>query len=339
MNQVLLDMSQNMVKLSIPGLCLFPTNRVVERTPMHAILCHIFSLPSCLGSKSSVHRSRLSRGSKSALSIPKPDTTQEYELMHKQPLQVSPSPTDTTERSALLNKQSSPTKPANPCILQQKTDSETTQTEQSDNCINPTEEDSLLSGACGDSPVETATCNEGNRTERLPSQRCAVEENLSVERQPQETAVEYEYMDIRTESLPEHQQNPTGESVGTLNVRTSSTDVTASREGVYQNISEVPGLTTTQSGRRKAREDSQSNTRHGEYVDMEASGQPCCEGDQPEYQNFPGKGRQVVGEESQKNSLRSCMKVYNGIEEQSTSFDNPDYWHSRLFLKQDAVCT
>lgn len=290
-----------------------------------------YVLSSRLGSKSAVHRSRLSRGSKSALSLPKPDITQEYELMNKQPLRLSPSPTDPTDTSALLNKQPSPTKPANTCIFQHKTDS--TQSEQSDNSNNPSEEDSLLSGACGDSAGEMPTCNEGNRPERLPSQGSAVEENLSDERQPQEAVVEYEYMDIRTETLPEHQQKTTGESVTTSNVSTSNPDATVSREGVYQNISELPRLTTTQSGRRKAREDSKNMTRLGEYVDMEV----CSEGDQPEYQNIPVKGRSVAGEESQK--IRSCMKVYNGIEEQSTSFDNPDYWHSRLFHKQDAVCT
>lgn len=288
------------------------------------------------GSRSMVHHSRISRGSKFALSLPKPDSTQEYELMNKQPLQLSPSPTDTTDSSPLLHKQSSPTKPANACsggVSPEKTDLDATQTEQSDKGISPADDDSLPSEACGDSPVETASCNEGNQPER-PQSRST--ENLSEERQPQEPVVEYEYMDIRTETLPEHQQNTAGETVATSNVRTSNPDATTSdvREAVYQNLSDLPRLTTTQSRRQRVSEDSHSNTRLGEYVDMEASGNPCCEGDQPEYQNIPVKGRPVVGED-----LRSCMKVYKGIEEQSTSFDNPDYWHSRLFHKQDTVCT
>lgn len=251
--------------------------------------------------------------------------------MNKQSPQLSPSPTDTTDSSPLLHKQSSPTKPANACsggISPEKTDSDPP-TEQSDKGISPSDEDSLPSEACGDSPVETASFNEGNQPDRLSSHST---ENLSEERQPQEAVVEYEYMDIRTET--QQQNAAAGESVA--NSGTSNPDATASdvREAVYQNLSELPRLRTAESGRQKA-----SNIRLGEYVDMEANEKPCCEGDQPEYQNIPVKGRPVVGEESQKNSLRSCIKVYKGIEEQSTSFDNPDYWHSRLFHKQDAVCT
>uniref|UniRef100_A0A671RIQ0 receptor protein-tyrosine kinase n=1 Tax=Sinocyclocheilus anshuiensis TaxID=1608454 RepID=A0A671RIQ0_9TELE len=87
-------------------------------------------------------------------------------------------------------------------------------------------------------------------------------------------------------------------------------------------------------------EDSDLTTRRSEYVDMEASGRTGSEDrDQVDYQNFPVEGRPVMGEEPQKTGLRSYIKVCAGVEAQNTSFDNPDYWHSRLFHKKDAVCT
>lgn len=73
---------------------------------------------------------------------------------------------------------------------------------------------------------------------------------------------------------------------------------------------------------------------------MEASERTGSKGgDQADYQNISLNGRPVVGEESQKPGLRSFIKVCTGVEAQNTSFDNPDYWQSRLFHKQDAVCT
>uniref|UniRef100_A0A8C1IF04 Receptor protein-tyrosine kinase n=1 Tax=Cyprinus carpio TaxID=7962 RepID=A0A8C1IF04_CYPCA len=99
---------------------------------------------------------------------------------------------------------------------------------------------------------------------------------------------------------------------------------------IYQNVS----------ARNKDNEDSDLTARHSEYVDMEASGRTGSEDrDQVDYQNFPVKGRPVMREEPQNTGLRSYIKVCAGVEAQNTSFDNPDYWHSRLFHKKDAVCT
>uniref|UniRef100_A0A8C1C2P4 Receptor protein-tyrosine kinase n=1 Tax=Cyprinus carpio carpio TaxID=630221 RepID=A0A8C1C2P4_CYPCA len=98
-------------------------------------------------------------------------------------------------------------------------------------------------------------------------------------------------------------------------------------EAIYQNVS----------ARHKDNEDSDLTTRHSEYVDMEASGRTGSEDrDQVDYQNFPVKGRPVMREEPQNTGLRSYIKVCAGVEAQNTSFDNPDYWHSRLFHKKDA---
>uniref|UniRef100_A0A673KX52 Receptor protein-tyrosine kinase n=1 Tax=Sinocyclocheilus rhinocerous TaxID=307959 RepID=A0A673KX52_9TELE len=148
------------------------------------------------------------------------------------------------------------------------------------------------------------------------SPRSPVEEEPPTEPQPQEAVVEYEYMDIRTDIT---QQNSPASSPDEVE--------SDSREAIYQNVS----------ARHKENEDSDLTTRRSEYVDMEASGRTGSEDrDQVDYQNFPVKGRPVMGEEPQKTGLRSYIKVCAGVEAQNTSFDNPDYWHSRLFHKKDA---
>uniref|UniRef100_A0A671R9H5 receptor protein-tyrosine kinase n=1 Tax=Sinocyclocheilus anshuiensis TaxID=1608454 RepID=A0A671R9H5_9TELE len=138
---------------------------------------------------------------------------------------------------------------------------------------------------------------------------------------PRYLVVKYEYMDIRTDI---HQRNSPASCPDEV--------VSDSREAIYQNVSARH--------RPKENEDSDLTTWRSEYVDMEAFGRTDSEDrDQADYQNFPVKGRPVVGEEPQKTGLRSFLKVCAGMEAQNTSFDNPDYWHSRLFHKQDAVCT
>uniref|UniRef100_A0A8C1IFW8 Receptor protein-tyrosine kinase n=1 Tax=Cyprinus carpio TaxID=7962 RepID=A0A8C1IFW8_CYPCA len=162
--------------------------------------------------------------------------------------------------------------------------------------------------------VGTLTCTDENQSESSP-----VEEEPPTEPRPQEALVEYEYMDIRTDIT---QQNSPASSPDEVE--------SDSREAIYQNVS----------ARNKDNEDSDLTARHSEYVDMEASGRTGSEDrDQVDYQNFPVKGRPVMREEPQNTGLRSYIKVCAGVEAQNTSFDNPDYWHSRLFHKKDAVCT
>lgn len=242
--------------------------------------------------------------------------------MNKEPPRLSTSATDSADASSALSKPSSPASPYSCTILPQKRDTESAQTEQSDKATSPPEEDSLDSAAAGEYGLDgTVTCTGGSQSEIS-----AVEEEPSEEQQPQEAVVEYEYMDIRADI---HHQNVAGESTA------SSPDEVESggKEAIYQNVSNLPRLTARH-------EDSDCTTQRSEYVDMEASERTGSEdGDQADYQNIPLNGRPVVGEESQKPGLRSFIKVCTGVEAQNTSFDNPDYWHSRLFHKQDAVCT
>ncbi|XP_016139277.1 receptor tyrosine-protein kinase erbB-3b isoform X2 [Sinocyclocheilus grahami] len=270
-----------------------------------------YVLPTEKASRSTVPYGRASRNSKSALPPPKTEI-QEYELMNKQPPQLSTSPTDSTDGSSALSSPSPPASPFTCSILPQKRDTDSTQTEQSDKGASSSEGDSVESAAaCEYSLVGTVMCTDENQSESSPVE----------EEPPQDVVVEYEYMDIRTDI---HQRNSPA----------SCPDEVESdgREAIYQNVSARH--------RPKENEDSDITTQRSEYVDMEASGRTDSEDrDQADYQNFSVKGRPVVGEEPQKTGLRSYLKVCAGVEAQNTSFDNPDYWHSRLFHKQDAVCT
>ncbi|KAM6977789.1 receptor tyrosine-protein kinase erbB-3b [Aplochiton taeniatus] len=85
-----------------------------------------------------------------------------------------------------------------------------------------------------------------------------------------------------------------------------------------------------------------------EYEEMEGFRSTASSGlEQAEYQNLPlmGKAAATVAMEEEVNSrcvgLRGYIKVCAGVGEptNNTSFDNPDYWHSRLFLKPDALRT
>ncbi|KAL1020893.1 hypothetical protein UPYG_G00006070 [Umbra pygmaea] len=87
-----------------------------------------------------------------------------------------------------------------------------------------------------------------------------------------------------------------------------------------------------------------------EYEEMHAFSESSRQANhQAEYQNIPVSGRSRANS-AEKGSAGSggvgmgeYIKVCSSalVEEPSnnTSFDNPDYWHSRLFLKQDAVRT
>lgn len=65
--------------------------------------------------------------------------------------------------------------------------------------------------------------------------------------------------------------------------------------------------------------------------------------EQADYQNVPVKGKAVPGETASGRcaGIGGYIKVCTGMGEpgSNTSFDNPDYWRSRLFLKPDAVRT
>uniref|UniRef100_A0A8C7JIS9 Receptor protein-tyrosine kinase n=1 Tax=Oncorhynchus kisutch TaxID=8019 RepID=A0A8C7JIS9_ONCKI len=115
-------------------------------------------------------------------------------------------------------------------------------------------------------------------------------------------------------------------------------------------------VSESHSNRAEQEDEDEEEEDHYGYVlpaEMHAFGGGSQRGDhqEAEYQNLPvpGKGRATTAEEGGAGSrcaglglggyIKACSGV--GVVEPSsnTSFDNPDYWHSRLFLKPDAVRT
>ena len=80
-----------------------------------------------------------------------------------------------------------------------------------------------------------------------------------------------------------------------------------------------------------------------EYEEMTTFGVVPRGWEQADYQNLPVKGRAVSEEVGGGRcaGIGGYIKVCAGMGEpgSNTSFDNPDYWHSRLFLNPDAVRT
>uniref|UniRef100_A0A3Q1H793 Receptor protein-tyrosine kinase n=1 Tax=Anabas testudineus TaxID=64144 RepID=A0A3Q1H793_ANATE len=81
-----------------------------------------------------------------------------------------------------------------------------------------------------------------------------------------------------------------------------------------------------------------------EYEDMDCFGARRC-GDRVVYQNMQREGEGAVGgTDVHRSGIDSYVKVRAGVRVGETvagdrSFDNPDYWHSRIFLKPEAVPT
>lgn len=76
-----------------------------------------------------------------------------------------------------------------------------------------------------------------------------------------------------------------------------------------------------------------------EYEEMGVTKEGSNTVDEVEYQNMPS-GKVPMSPGGLNAGLGKYMKVRAGMGEPvNTSFDNPDYWHSRLFHKQDALRT
>lgn len=185
---------------------------------------------------------------------------------------------------------------------------------QIQNCTNDASEDR---------PVPVPTDDEG-ASEKEPCEDSVDIDAALEERLPRQAVVEYEYMDITNESSLEkaHSHKPR-------------------QDGIYQNTLELSAPEEYNRRGCRADEDASIAEQPDEYEDMNAPGKVFAPGVRLEYQNFPAKGRMVSGEEPHRVQMRAFRGACAGVDEKnsSTSFDNPDYWHSRLFHKPDAVCT
>ncbi|XP_029012955.1 receptor tyrosine-protein kinase erbB-3b isoform X2 [Betta splendens] len=165
----------------------------------------------------------------------------------------------------------------------------------------------------------------------------------------------YEYMDIRRSESTEG-EDPAKEGSGDQApaVETEETDQKEEvsmknehedkEEGANrQNTSKQPTLQGDLSSTVVPEPDvpTAGGDEVAEYEDMTRLEEVSSGWERADYQNLPVKGRAVCEDRGGGRcmGIGGYIKVCAGMGDPSsnTSFDNPDYWHSRLFLKPDAV--
>ncbi|XP_058867434.1 receptor tyrosine-protein kinase erbB-3 isoform X1 [Acipenser ruthenus] len=195
------------------------------------------------------------------------------------------------------------------------------------------------------------------------SPRCSTSKSPAApaEQQKQKDTVGYEYMDTRCVVLdPKEPQSATWR-------KEDPTTAKEEKEEDYEYMNKQPRLTKSLSMLRNSSKPQMESERTGkaasvedlgsngpesentapdqqEYEEMDAFALPEDSEDHginmtppekaPEYQNFP-----ETEKAREKGRVNGFVKMRAGAREQDHSFDNPDYWHSRLFLKPDAVRT
>ncbi|KAJ0047323.1 hypothetical protein NL108_001524 [Boleophthalmus pectinirostris] len=139
----------------------------------------------------------------------------------------------------------------------------------------------------------------------------------------------YEYLDIKcSNSLEENESSLKSRESETSLVESAETEETCQELQTHADIivNTKPDVPIT------------GEEKEDDYEEM-TSGSNGWE--QPMYQNLPKRDKAVSEElggtkcAGIEGYIKVCAAI--GEPENNTSFDNPDYWHSRLFLKPDAL--
>lgn len=165
--------------------------------------------------------------------------------------------------------------------------------------------------------------------------------------------VEYEYMDIRgceKEESPLVQEVPLPTSTrigGELgDEKEEEGDEDYVEDSNYQYTNRQPKLRRALQDRKELKIQGRDEAEAYEYEDMDAFA-AMLPGDTVVYQNLQREGEGAVrGTEAHRSGFDPYLKVRAGVgvgvgepASADRSFDNPDYWHSRMFLKPKAVRT
>ncbi|KAM9855228.1 receptor tyrosine-protein kinase erbB-3b [Aulostomus maculatus] len=149
----------------------------------------------------------------------------------------------------------------------------------------------------------------------------------------------YEYMDIRRCDSTEGEDPPQEECLTSAAEETGTAEESQRVEEGKKYTSKQP--TTPQGIPSDVGMPRPDGVKVEEYEEMARFGGVPAEWEPADYQNLPARGRAVPEEMGSGRcaGIGGYIKVCAGMGEpgSSTSFDNPDYWHSRLFLKPDAV--
>ncbi|KAJ8403976.1 hypothetical protein AAFF_G00343260 [Aldrovandia affinis] len=194
-----------------------------------------------------------------------------------------------------------------------------------------------------------------------PSSATDSEEGRGRSQEPE--AMEYEYMDIcraenRTASTGSRRD---AETMGTASVEKEKEggeeeqeEEEEEEEGErgneqrdeedYHYVNKQPRLRPTLKGRGGLGGEAGEGEAY-EYEEMDSLAVAPGGGDRTEYENLEmgqgdGGGAPGAGGVCRSGPAGGYLKLHSGVGESGDcSFDNPDYWHSRLFLKMDAVRT
>ncbi|XP_062321423.1 receptor tyrosine-protein kinase erbB-3a [Osmerus eperlanus] len=163
--------------------------------------------------------------------------------------------------------------------------------------------------------------------------------------------VEYEYMDIRSVETETNDPpspdvpKPSETAEERLKVRRKVKKEVVDNEYVendYQYTNSQPRLHQALRGRDGLRLQGEDEEEEYAYEEMDSMA-VLGAGNSVEYQNMQGEDEGAFGRQgTQHPGVGTYVKVRAGVGEPGggdQSFDNPDYWHSRLFLKPNALRT
>lgn len=163
--------------------------------------------------------------------------------------------------------------------------------------------------------------------------------------------VEYEYMDIRgseKEEGPPTQPPPLpppltlGRMGGEVEGEKEQEEDEYVEDSNYHYTNRQPKLRQALQDMKLLQMQGRDEGQSYEYEDMDCLA-TLLPGDAVMYQNMQREGKEAAGDtEAHRSGFEACVKVRAGVGigepvAADRSFDNPDYWHSRMFLKPKAV--
>lgn len=157
--------------------------------------------------------------------------------------------------------------------------------------------------------------------------------------------VEYEYMDIRgkekdDENPPEQDLPPPPILPRTRREADDEGQDDYAEDENYHYTNRQPKLRQALKDKKELRFESRDSSEEYEYEEMDCFAAPPP-AEAGVYQNMQGEGAEG-GAEVYPSAFEPHVRVRAGVGEPvagDRSFDNPGYWHSRMFLKPNAVPT
>ncbi|XP_029287336.1 LOW QUALITY PROTEIN: receptor tyrosine-protein kinase erbB-3a [Cottoperca gobio] len=171
--------------------------------------------------------------------------------------------------------------------------------------------------------------------------------------------VEYEYMDIRGDEKDESPPAPDppplppppppatppptpASTVREVEIAEEENEDEYVEDSNYHYTNRQPKLRQALQDRKELKIEGRDEGEAYEYEDMDSFA-ALVPGDAVVYHNLQREGEGAIGgTEAHRSGFEPNVKVQAGVGEPAVadrSFDNPDYWHSRMFLKPKAVPT